>query len=363
MVETLKDFWSELKDRITNPFFGSFMIAWLIINYPIPVTLIFYKQADLRPEYTSFLDVINKNIDGWNMVFVPLVIAFCYTFGFPYFKSFVTIFLAKRNLETDQKISKDADGTMVSIQKYVGIKSDYRKQEIELAQIIQEESASKDEISRLESKIIELNTTHNLAIEHLNTAQSIAIEDKNKNIAALLKAKEEEHKKAIDFERSVAASEMKTIREDLSNIQQSAQLFSQKQADVISNLTQQVSDLEFLANNNQTTIVELEEELQIIQHPEILLNPFLIGYKQLIHNWWNTGKHVLKLPENYTSVDSRGKMILGTNAKVFNRILGSGIVASNDGKGRFKLTFDKTTFEIAYHDITLYRPKTIEDIL
>lgn len=80
-MDTLKDFISDIKERISNPFISSFIIAWIFRNYPIIITLIFYKQSDLnRDHYTSYIDVIQKNYSENHMLWFPLVVAITYTF-------------------------------------------------------------------------------------------------------------------------------------------------------------------------------------------------------------------------------------------------------------------------------------------
>lgn len=176
-MDTIKELWNELKERVTNPFYGSFVISWLLINYPIPITLIFYKQENLRPEYTSFLDVITKNIDGWNMIYVPLLIAMLYTFAFPYFKSYVKVYLTEITLDTDKRIQEKSDTRTVPLSRFSSTKIMLKQRESELADLINDEGAIaaenltlKNQVHTFEASLITKNTENDRRVADINKA-------------------------------------------------------------------------------------------------------------------------------------------------------------------------------------------------
>lgn len=77
------DFFKEIKVRISSPLISSFLIAWLAINWRIPVALMFYKQVELKADgYASYFNLIS--VIPVNRAFVlPLIVALFYTFCFP----------------------------------------------------------------------------------------------------------------------------------------------------------------------------------------------------------------------------------------------------------------------------------------
>jgi len=362
-METLKNFWTELKDRLNNPFIGSYLIAWLIINYPIPITLIFYKKADLRPEYTSYLDVINKNIDGLNMVYIPLVIAFGYTFVFPYFKNYVSIFLAKRSLEADQKISENAKGTRIPIERYVKVQTEYAQQKIELAKIIDDEDNSRKEILRLEAQIITINSDHQLSIDKLNEAHSKAMEEQHNKSAELVRLKQKEHESALEYSKTIYESEYNRVRTKLDETQQQAIQLSDSHTKEVGDLMKRLSTLESRLNEESQKRRELEQELEIAQDPDIIVNRFLNEHQQLLDNWWDLGKVKLLVPKDYKLLFDLEKRGIPKGSSVFNRILGHGTVTLNNGASSFRLQFSDANIMAKYDEIELFVPKTMNDIL
>lgn len=82
-METLKDIFKDIKDRVSSPFFSSFVISWLIFNYPVVIALVFYKQQELKVDgYKSYLDLIHKSWDSNHMIWHPLLAAMLYTLLF-----------------------------------------------------------------------------------------------------------------------------------------------------------------------------------------------------------------------------------------------------------------------------------------
>jgi hypothetical protein len=88
-MDTITDFFEELKRRLNNPLIGSFILSSLICNSQIPIALLFYSQDDLKRDgYTSFFHLI-YSINIWQGFVIPFVFGFFYTFVFPYIKAFI----------------------------------------------------------------------------------------------------------------------------------------------------------------------------------------------------------------------------------------------------------------------------------
>jgi hypothetical protein len=104
-MEELKDFVSELKARLGSPLIGSYIIAWLIFNWQIPIFLFFYKQTELGlDDYKSYRDVILQNIDVWRNLIWPLGIALFYILCFPYVKAWIKVYQFKILTKSENEI-------------------------------------------------------------------------------------------------------------------------------------------------------------------------------------------------------------------------------------------------------------------
>lgn len=86
-MEKVSDFFSELKERLSNPLVLSFLISWCIWNYKIVIGVIFYKLPELKLDgYHSYLDLIQRESSLQRFLWFPLTFAICYTIFFPLIK-------------------------------------------------------------------------------------------------------------------------------------------------------------------------------------------------------------------------------------------------------------------------------------
>jgi uncharacterized protein YdcH (DUF465 family) len=177
-METLKDFFSDLKERISNPFISSFMIAWIIFNYTILIALLFYKQTELKTDgYTSYLNLIHRSYNMWRMVWYPLIVAAIYTFIVPFFKSLIKVFQAWILTTTDGIIYRITKQKVVSVELHTEVLRTLDDTKAQYVTLINSGSAIKAENEQLKVNIHELNSSHanfvrDLIIEHgtkLNT--------------------------------------------------------------------------------------------------------------------------------------------------------------------------------------------------
>lgn len=139
-MEKLSDFFSDLKERISNPFIISYLLGWCLWNYTIVVGLIFYKNDELKKDgYDSYLDLIHCNSNTWHFFWLPLFSAIIYTFIFPFIKNLILAFGAWINTwgtNWNLKISKTQH---VSTAKYLEYKIKYENAIGEISKYVNEE--------------------------------------------------------------------------------------------------------------------------------------------------------------------------------------------------------------------------------
>ena len=146
-METIKDFFEDVRNRLTNPFISSFIIAWMVSNWQITIAILYYNDEDNRiTNSLSLIDFISQHLFIANMIIYPLLAAVIYTFGFPHFRAYIQRFQAGINTTNDDKILNITKEGHMPVTRYIKLKEDY-------AQKI-------DEISKIaldESKLVEIN--------------------------------------------------------------------------------------------------------------------------------------------------------------------------------------------------------------
>jgi len=201
----IKEIWTEFKDRITSPFFGSFVISWLIWNWQIPVVLLFYKLEDLVEAKTTYIDFILRHQSFWFMIFFPAAFAFSYTFGYPHFKRWINTYTAKQTLKTEEALLRLGETAPVSQDKFLGMHAELKKNKNALAALLIEESAymNRNEelegvVSSLRLEITSLINTHQDNLNHLTTSNS-------------------EHQSRVNIEQDKAVTELQALHNDRIN--------------------------------------------------------------------------------------------------------------------------------------------------
>ncbi|MGY3214583.1 hypothetical protein [Mucilaginibacter sp. HD30] len=167
MFDEIKDFFKGVIERFSSPLLGSFVVAWLLINYEIPVTLIFYKQEDLlRYGYLSYIDVIWSHSSWYNFFWKPLLPTSIYVFVFPWIKAGIAIFDAWTKKYQSIWVQNVAQGQVVEISKFMELRDEWKKERERLEKLYKEETANMNEIARLNGDLDEERTKNQTLISY-----------------------------------------------------------------------------------------------------------------------------------------------------------------------------------------------------
>lgn len=140
-MDKIADFFKEIKSRLSSPLIFSFILSWMIINWRVTISLIFYKISELsKDSYNSYLDLIAKNSSTWAYLIFPLIIAVLYTFGFPFIRSGIQLFQTWLNIDTDKKIQKMSNSVTIPMERYLKDRRKYIELSEQLKDIMDKES-------------------------------------------------------------------------------------------------------------------------------------------------------------------------------------------------------------------------------
>ena len=140
MTDKISDFFKDIKDRLSNPFISSFIITWLIFNWRVPVSLLWYSQAELvNIGHRSHFDFINKLYSFQWFIIWPTVSAFAYTFLFPFFRNEILVFNAWIKSKGSKRIFKASGEGKVPMSRYILLRENYNNQSKKLEDVINRE--------------------------------------------------------------------------------------------------------------------------------------------------------------------------------------------------------------------------------
>lgn len=173
-MDKFLDFFRDIKDRLSNPMFSSFIIAWLFFNWEVPVGLIFYNNETLKLDgYNSYIDLIKTNYSSANYFMKPIVVALVYTFIFPFVRNGVLAFQAWIKTWGNTINLRIARKGKISTERYMVLREAYLSQTKNLEKLIAEETSFVQENTRITSENTQLIGEKNELTKLLNLWQQM----------------------------------------------------------------------------------------------------------------------------------------------------------------------------------------------
>jgi hypothetical protein len=108
---------TQLTERLSNPLGGSFVIAWLLLNYKFIIILLSLNTVSTTFKLIETLCFPTISTMLLNGVLFPLVMALLYLFVFPYPAKFVYEFTQKRQKEIHEIRQRIVDETPLTIEE------------------------------------------------------------------------------------------------------------------------------------------------------------------------------------------------------------------------------------------------------
>lgn len=166
-MDKISDFFKNIKERISNPLFSSFLIAWIIFNWKIIIGLLFYNNQELKIDgYSSYIDFISKNLTGLNPFWLPLMVAILYTLVFPFIRNCILAFNSWIRAWGSRWILKLSKTGKIPVYKYVELREIYQKRTNLLEEVIEKESTYFKQYEQERNKVLELaNERNNLLLD------------------------------------------------------------------------------------------------------------------------------------------------------------------------------------------------------
>jgi hypothetical protein len=190
-MDTLKDFLTDLKDRISNPLVSSFVISWCFFNYRIPVALIFYKQNEIHwDKHKSFIDLIDSRQSNWRMIIFPALVAIGYTVLFPFIKAGIKIFNSWLTSATDTNILERTNHHSVPVELHMALLESLTETKERFEKVIKNQSVMIVKNTELENKnreilessrttLLEYKETFDKRVEEIERSHSNRLDDEN----------------------------------------------------------------------------------------------------------------------------------------------------------------------------------------
>jgi len=180
-MDTIKDFFAELKDRASNPLITSFVISWLFVNWPITIGLLFYTQKDLKLDgIKSYYNLILSYSNLYYNLLIPLGFALFYTLAFPYIRAWIKLLHAKISSKNESDILDATKGGYMPVAKYIKDKNKLTETIEQLTDLIDGESHLTIENAELKVKTEKLEADIVIASNKVEK-----VEERNTDLARI----------------------------------------------------------------------------------------------------------------------------------------------------------------------------------
>ncbi|WP_436486723.1 hypothetical protein [Chitinophaga sp. ARDCPP14] len=163
-MEKITDFFYDLRDRTSNPLFVSFIIAWLVYNWKIPVVLTLYHLGDLQLEgYKSYVQYISGNLEPWRSFFTPFCYAVGYTLFFPPIRMFIMAFMTLIKTKSNSWNLEISKTGKISSAHFIKLRQKYIDQTKLVSDVIENESSAIQKLAEINDKVNVLQ--HDLSVQ------------------------------------------------------------------------------------------------------------------------------------------------------------------------------------------------------
>lgn len=125
-MERLTDFMDEMKIRLRNPLFASFVFAWLIWNWKVWIGLFWHNDQSLqRACYSDYIGFVKDQLDWYKSLIWPSVSSIVMVLLLPLFRNLSDMYQAFMMNWGERKVLEISKSGVISIDKYIA-----KKQEI-----------------------------------------------------------------------------------------------------------------------------------------------------------------------------------------------------------------------------------------
>jgi hypothetical protein len=162
--ERVEDVIKNAKDRLTNPFFFSFIISWVIWNWEVTIALIWYDIQQIKAAgYSNIFDFIRcQTYSFW----LPVICAIGYTVLAPFFRNGLSVLHAWVNSKGNDYVFKFTKQSTVPVEMYMKLTESYEGKEGQVSKLIgtaierdKLHTATEKQIAELQQEKIDLQTS------------------------------------------------------------------------------------------------------------------------------------------------------------------------------------------------------------
>lgn len=172
-MEKITEILNNVKERLSNPLLFSFACSWLIINWQIPVALLWFNTKQLEIEgYSTIFKFISSKLNYTTSILHPLLFALIYTFMIPVIRNLIQAFYSWTTKWGENWILKISQNSKVNMAKYLKLRIEYEQRNRILEDIIIKETELSEKYNLTKTELLETKSKLDEALEKLSKSDS-----------------------------------------------------------------------------------------------------------------------------------------------------------------------------------------------
>jgi hypothetical protein len=151
-MDKVNSFLDNIKERLTNPLFFSFLIAWILYNWDVTLALLWYDPPKTDKGHYDLIKYVSGHTSWWLSIWKPLLSAIAYTVLHPIFKQGIRLLNAWIERIGDKKLLMITRDGWVSGEKYYELKAKVEAKMGEVTLLTRDENAMRAELMEAKEK-------------------------------------------------------------------------------------------------------------------------------------------------------------------------------------------------------------------
>lgn len=140
-MEHITAMFGNIRERISNPLIFSYLVAWLLYNWEVAVSILWLDAKEIQVlGYPTLIDLIRSNTNQSDSYVCPLLYAIAYTIFMPFIRNVLNWFYAWATKWGNDWYFSASKDSKVATSKYIELTNLYKKRSDELEKLINEEN-------------------------------------------------------------------------------------------------------------------------------------------------------------------------------------------------------------------------------
>ena len=170
-MEKLSSILNSIKERFTNPIVFSFICSWSILNWQIVLALLRHDNHQIeKTGCNSIFEFIQDKLSSCKSFWLPLGFAILYTLLMPILKNLIKVLYSRINKWGENWNLKILQGSAISIEKFLKLRTNYEERTKALEDVINKESSYMEQYNAKDKELLETKDKLNEMTNRFNVS-------------------------------------------------------------------------------------------------------------------------------------------------------------------------------------------------